>query len=371
MNEPQEKLLQSLTKESPLLLLLRALYSLMVDYAVYLPDETDDIFVFVKEHLVALVERGKSEALVKDLPEMIEEGMIRPRDIAEIGENETVPALLVERGGARVTSLARAVSPEEPEFPEWWSAPLPFAMCARGGLRINETAEKMFVADLERMSVAELPDREEFIVELEGREPPCFLSFCRLEPGVFILDDCTGDLLQAQDVSWWAAVGRTWAASVERGGYTWRREETLPDDFTGQAWPCEWEGRFMGYFCLEEPEKKPEPGPASGNSSEAGKKPEPEPAKKPASRAQMPPKKENEVLKAIGPQTMGLLTAGQVFDPTEVAAAGAQTRKAPAKTAAKAAQASGKAAAKASGKAPAKAAEKAPPAEKKDAPKKA
>lgn len=171
-------------------------------------------------------------------------------------------------------------------------------------MRINRTAALMFGTDLERLSVADLPEKDEFIVDLEGREPPCFLAFRRLEPDIFILEDCTGDLMEAQDISWWAGLGRAWVASIEKEGRTWRREEdALPEGFAGQAWPCEWEGRFLGWLCVE--------GPAASDGGEPDAPPIPR--KKPRAR-RSPPKREDEVLKAIGPQTMGLLAPGRVLD---------------------------------------------------------
>lgn len=310
MNDSPEELLLSLSPSSTLLVLLRALYRLLLDYGALWPDGSEQAFVFHKDQLVVLIERGQSEALVRDLPHLADEGLIRPVGPGE--EDEGAQALLVERRGARVLPLAEAAAPWEPKFPEWWEAPLPFALCARGRMRINRTAALMFGTDLERLSVADLPEKDEFIVDLEGREPPCFLAFRRLEPDIFILEDCTGDLMEAQDISWWAGLGRTWVASIEKEGRTWRREEdALPEDFAGQAWPCEWEGRFLGWLCVEEPTAVPAA--SDGGEPDA---PPPIPRKKPRAR-RSPPKREDEVLKAIGPQTMGLLAPGRVLDEPE------------------------------------------------------
>ena len=309
MNDSPEELLLSLSPGSTLLVLLRALYRLLLDYGALWPDGSEQAFVFHKDQLVVLIERGQSEALVRDLPHLADEGLIRPVGPGE--EDEGAQALLVERRGARVLPLAEAAAPWEPKFPEWWEAPLPFALCARGRMRINRTAALMFGTDLERLSVADLPEKDEFIVDLEGREPPCFLAFRRLEPDIFILEDCTGDLMEAQDISWWAGLGRTWVASIEKEGRTWRREEdALPEDFAGQAWPCEWEGRFLGWLCVEEPTAQAVPAASDGGEPDA---PPPIPRKKPRAR-RSPPKREDEVLKAIGPQTMGLLAPGRVLD---------------------------------------------------------
>ena len=101
MNDSPEELLLSLSPGSTLLVLLRALYRLFLDYAALWPDGSEQAFVFHKDQLVALIERGQSEVLVRDLPRLADEGLIRPVDPRE--ENEGAQALLVERRGAQVT----------------------------------------------------------------------------------------------------------------------------------------------------------------------------------------------------------------------------------------------------------------------------
>lgn len=322
MNPASEDLLLTLSPSSTLLVLLRALYRLLLDYGVLWPDGSEEPFVFRKEQLVVLIERGESESLVRDLPRLAEGGLIRPVSPEACEEEEGVRALLLERRGARILPLVEAAAPWEPEFPEWWEAPLPFALCARGQMRINRTAALMFGSDLERLNVADLPEKDEFIVDLEGRTPSCFLAFRRLEPDIFILEDCTDDLVEAQSISWWAGLGRAWIASIEGEGRTWRREEAPPEDFSGEAWPCEWEGRFQGWLCVESPEGTVPKPPDAVQAEEAEKAQEPvaidvRAVKKKARPRRSSPKREDEVLKAIGPQTMGLLAPGQVPEEPE------------------------------------------------------
>ena len=226
---------------------------------------------------------------------------------------------------SRVLPLSGALASPEPEYPQWWEAPIPFALCARGGMKLNPTAAVMFGRDLERLTLADLPEKDEFIVELEGKGRPCFLSFRRLEPNIFTIDDCTSDLVEAQDISWWAAVGRAWTSEIEAGGQTWQRLGTVPEGFEGRTWPCEWQGRFQGYLCVEgepPPAGAAEPAPSEESPAQSEAL---EPVEKPKKRARRAsssskaaksarPKKEDEVLKAIGPQTMALLAAGQVRD---------------------------------------------------------
>ena len=50
--------------------------------------------------------------------------------------------MFIETGGAFVAKLSRALNPDEPQFPEWWEAPVAFAMSARGKLILNPEAIK-------------------------------------------------------------------------------------------------------------------------------------------------------------------------------------------------------------------------------------
>lgn len=298
----EEELLLSLSRDSSLLVCLRAFYSLMLDYGVYLPDDGDP-FVFSRQQLVFLVERGEADVPVKDMPSLAGKGWFRPI----VGENldEELDALVVGRRGTRVLPIVKALTPGEAEIPEWWEAPIPFAMSTRAGMKLNTAAIRTFGPGLKRLKVSELPDKEEFIVQLEGGTKPVFLAFRRLEPNIFILDDCTGDLVEAQDISWWAAVGRTWVSEIEAGGHTWRRTDSPSGS---HSWPCEWEGRFLGYLCVDGAD-------APGTELKEPKKKVAKPKKRATRRTSAAGKatsaKEDEVLKAIGPQTMALLAAGQ------------------------------------------------------------
>ena len=270
-----------------------------------MPNSGDSI-IFSRQHLVFLVERGEADAPVKDMPALAREGLFRPL----AGENldGNVDVLVVAGRGTRVLPLEKALNPGTAELPEWWEAPIPFAMSTRAGMKLNTAAIQTFGSGLKRLKVSELPDKDEFIVQLEGGTKPVFLAFRRLEPGIFVLDDCTGDLVEAQDISWWAAVGRTWVSEIEAGGGTWRRTDSPSGS---RSWPCEWEGRFLGYLCVDGIPAASEPDPKEPRKKAA--KPKKRAVRRP-SASKSPASKEDEVLKAIGPQTMALLAAGQTRD---------------------------------------------------------
>ncbi|MBQ8691643.1 MAG: hypothetical protein IJ520_00670 [Synergistaceae bacterium] len=277
-NLKDERILFSLSRSSSLLDFLRAMYSLVLDYGVYLGDEKDaEPLIFSKEQLVFLIERGHVDLLLKDLPELERDEIIRAININEFAAPDKIQALIIEKRGVSIGTLAGAFNPNQTEYPAWWTAPIAFAMCGRNKVKLNPAALNEFGAELERLNAAALPEKDEFIVELEGKDRPMFLSFRRLAAGIFTIEDCTGDLVEAQDISWWAGLGRLWMNLIEAGGHKWRRLEDASDlknldlnldldniDLNNaddleriealsgaQILPCEWQDRFMGYLCIE------------------------------------------------------------------------------------------------------------------------
>ena len=296
--------MDSLTPDSTLLYFLRILFSSTAEYAVYIPD-SGDVIVLTKGQLVFLVERGCADAMIKTLPQLAARNIITPTDITSLEYPEEITALYVENTGSFVGTLETALYPDEPQYPQWWNAPVPFAISSRGVLRINDTAVRMFGAGLERLNAEELPERDEFIVRLDGLNGTRFIAFRKLKPGIFTLDDCTDDLNDAQDITWWAAVGQAWVKEIEAKGGKWQRLSAPPEG-SGRAFrQCEWQGQLQGDLAIELPRQK--------KASQPQKKPAPEEEIAPAPEPEEPeePRKADDVIADIGPQAMALLAAGQ------------------------------------------------------------
>ncbi|MBQ7593128.1 MAG: hypothetical protein IJU48_02095 [Synergistaceae bacterium] len=304
--------MNNLTPESTLIFFLRTLFSSAVDYAVYIPD-SGDVIILTKGQLVFLVERGCADTMIKTLPQLVKRNIVTPLNPEEIEYPQEVRAIYVETAGTFINTLEAALSPDEPQYPEWWNAPVPFAISSRGVLRLNETARKMFGQGLEKLNAQELPERDEFIVRLEGTNGARFIAFRKLRPGIFTIDDCTDDLNDAQDITWWAAVGQAWVREIEAQGGKWQRLDEPPEGKTKGFRACEWNGELQGYLDVEMPtrNKAPEkkkveaPEPQNENDNAEIQEPiQPEP---------MPELIHDDVIDRIGPQAMGLLAAGNQY----------------------------------------------------------
>ena len=317
MNTPESDL-TSLTPDSTLLYFLRILFSTAAEYAVYIPDSGDAV-VINKGQLISMIERNCADAMIKRLPQLAARNIFTPIDVSTIDSPEEFSALYVRNTGAFLGSLEVALNPDLPQFPEWWNAPVPFAMSSRGVLKLNDKAISMFGTGLEKLNAAELPDRDEFIVRLDGLNGTRFIAFRNLSPGIFAIDDCTEDLTDAQDITWWAAVGQTWIKEVEARGGTWQRFSNPPEDKDSKTFrACEWNGEIQGYLNIEMPQRKikKESPKKIHKTKEIKKSPEPEAKSKEISEEIPVGKTKDDVIGRIGPQAMALLAAGQTREGT-------------------------------------------------------
>jgi hypothetical protein len=344
----QNQALKTLTTRSSLTVLLRTLYRMGLDYCVLPPGEDfRDIIVFTKDQLVSLIERGSSEASLSDISTIanisniakrVAQGLFKPMaifksdasssDLAStggLGDPEQLQVLVIDDKGAAVSSLKEALTPKGPNLPEWWEAPIPFVLCGDGVFHINRTAMLMFGPDLKRLASGGLPDKNEFLVTLEGGSNPCTVTFRRLEEDIFMLDDCTGDVAAAADIAWWAAVGKAWAAALDREKIAYRRcaeeeAEVLRAENEHTVHPCEWEGELLGYLCVEK--KNAKNFPHNVKNSKSFKKKQARhrsvPSKNTPETAAAPPSSGS--LATLSPQTMGLLAPGSGFGHEEASA---------------------------------------------------
>lgn len=302
--------LTSLTPESTLLFFLRTLFGSAAEYAVYIPDFGDPV-VLNKGQLVFLVERGCADAMIKALPQLVQRNIIQPVKPEELEYPEEISALFVENTGSFINTLEIALYPDEPQYPEWWDAPVPFAICSRGVLRLNDRALTMFGNGLEKLNAQELPERDEFIVRLEGLNGTRFIAFRKLTPGIFTIDDCTEDLDDAQDITWWAAVGQAWVKEIEAQGGKWQRLNSPPEGKTKLFRTCEWQGEIQGYLNIEMPKVKKKTSQHKTKSAEKKEKSQPEKNITAPEPEEAISRKTDDVISNIGPQAMALLAAGQ------------------------------------------------------------
>lgn len=312
--------LKTLSGESTITYFLRAMYGLSVDYGVFLASNlSEQITIVSKSQLAFLMERGFSDSLVKNLPELALRGMFQPLSVDEFDYPDDIKALFIEATGTFLTNMARALNPNEPQVPEWWDAPVSFAICSRGILRLNPTSIQKFGKGLERLNAKNLPlGRDEFIVRVEGPERSRFITFKKLRPSIFSLEDCTEDLTEAQDITWWASVGKACVKEIENNGGKWKHSATLPDPKNQKdnqkILNCDWNGQSQGYLIIEEAQ----PPKTQLNNINFNEKLQQKNSEFPETNLETNfdsiSEDSEHVISNIGPQAMALLSAGQTHD---------------------------------------------------------
>ncbi|MDR2174599.1 MAG: hypothetical protein LBO82_01510 [Synergistaceae bacterium] len=351
MNAFHEQALKILTPDSNLTEMLRTMYRTGVDHCVMLPSwDFRDYVVFTKDQLVLLIERDSPDVRISDIPRLAAEGAFKPLlfsdrptlpDDADVDPDE-LPVLVVEDDQVGLSSLREAIASQAPDLPAWWEAPVPLVMHRRRRIYPNPTAERMFGEELRELP-RDLPEKDEFLVSLRSGDSPRSLMFRRLEDDIFTLEDCTGDVLAAADIAWWAALGKAWMTILDKGKRVYRRYEKAEIEEMGEEEraalsaentliSCEWEDGIVGYLCVRKKllkkspvktktEKAEKTGTAARKSLRTGKQtktkdlPAEEEAREgvPEEASVEVPKEEHEILKALGPQAMGLLAPGAGF----------------------------------------------------------
>jgi hypothetical protein len=357
VNVFHEQALKFLTSDADLTEMLRTMYRTGVDYCVILPFwNSRDYVVFTKDQLVLLIERGIPDVRVADIPRLAAEGIFKPLlfsdrpavpNDADMNPDE-LQVLVIDDEEVGLSSLREALMSREPDFPAWWEAPVPLVMRRRRRTYANAAAERIFGEELQGLP-RDFPEKDEFLLNLQGGQTPRSLMFHRLEDDIFTLEDCTGDVLAAADIAWWAAVGKAWIAILDKGKRVYRRyekaeiesmeeEELAVLSAENTLIPCEWENGLLGYLCVRKrvakkerfeqpPSEKTKTEKTKTGRAEARKPGRParkrveadRPAREEASgeTPENPPREENEILEVLGPQAMGLLAPGTVFSAAE------------------------------------------------------
>jgi hypothetical protein len=306
---------ESTTQSSTLAELLRALYLARADYCVML---SPDMLIFTKDQLVAMIERSSAERQVSEIRAFAADGLFKPIAAADLlnepsFELEHTYALVMSDDGSEVSTLKEALNPGTPAFPVWWTAPIWLAMHRRGKIYLNGAAAEAFggagpgqektggVLSLLERAAKDLPTKDEFLVELNVDGEPLSIAFRRISVNIFLMEDC--DAAAAADIAWWAAVGKAWAATLDREGWRYRRcGKTELDEMkvseikelreNNTLIPCEWEDELLGYLCVSKRQGEPEP--------------EPEPEIEDAGLVPA----DDDALRVLGPQALGLLAPG-------------------------------------------------------------
>jgi hypothetical protein len=250
--------------------LLRQLFQEKAEYALIPRGEGRDLFT--KDRIISLLERGWGG---RPLEECLKE--LSPDDPGLLGglPGDT-PLLLVE--GARIRSVrlrqvregaagGSSPSPGVPFLPvhraegapAWFEAPLPLLRWVRGEEpRLNAGAVRLLPGGEERLSLIRGLSEEQDVFSVGSGDRGKAFLLRPLGEGYYLLEDVSDDVRVAEDVAWWASVGKAFVERLERNGVRvrcCRGEEDPPGE--GEILDCAWEGHPLGrirILCPEEPD---------------------------------------------------------------------------------------------------------------------
>jgi hypothetical protein len=258
-NERNEMLSPSSTPKE----MLRALYFHGVDHLILNLNRRE--LLLHKDQLIALLEHGGENSTISELAShSAGEQMSARGQIEEVPQNTSLlvfSQIRKDAGGPRF-ELAKITFREYRErrirentivLPEWWSIPLPILHVTEDAIFLNDKALGLVPGGA--VSLASQMDRirEDRIVTLNGDEGDRTFSLYALTDDSYLIEDISGDFEMAEDLVWWAAVGRALVRRMENEGVTVKRLSAYekPPEGAAEVIQCLWDGEIIGSLAVD------------------------------------------------------------------------------------------------------------------------
>ncbi|MCL2684343.1 MAG: hypothetical protein FWE55_03780, partial [Synergistaceae bacterium] len=248
-----------LTTSSNVREVLRALYLYGPDYIIMVMDGRERLVH--KEQLVSLLELGKASSTIEDImAASLNEPMSARMQLEDIPQ-DTFLLLFAQRGSGKAGDLShitfreyreRAVKESAVPLPDWWDVPLPLLFMDEEHVTLNKQGVLLMPCDAAALAKqAERMAHDRIITVREKKRERTF-SLRQLVEKIFLIEDISGDFEMAEDLVWWAAVGKAFYRRLEENGAVIRRLsplEKLPED-SPDVIPCSWEGELIGSVVI-------------------------------------------------------------------------------------------------------------------------
>ncbi len=253
---------------------LRAMYLYSADYILVVVGRKERLLH--KDQLVALLEQGRESVTLSELQSAeLRDPLSAKMQMEEIPQN--MPLLLFAQGELSRTTFEeyreQKIMETTARLPEWWDVPLPLLYVRDDSLSLNSAALALIPGGAK--AIAGQVDKllSERLITLREKKMDRTLTLTPLSDEVFFLEDISGDFEMAEDLVWWAAVGRAFVRRMEGNGLAVCRlspYENAPEN-AAEIIPCSWEGELMGKLALVLPaEGEEEPASAEGAQTHAG-----------------------------------------------------------------------------------------------------
>lgn len=243
-----------LTMSSTVQEILRAMYLYSSDYILIVIARKERLLH--KDQLVCLLEQGREGAALSELISEVPKEPLAARTQME-DTPQDMPLLLFAQGELSRTSFGeyreQKIMATASRLPEWWDVPLPLIYVCDQSVSLNNAALALIPGGAKALAEQMEGLLKEKIITLHEKKSDRTLTLSPLTDTVYFLEDISGDFEMAEDLLWWAAVGRAFVRRMEKNGLIVRRlspYEQEPKD-AAEIIPCFWEDELMGKLSIE------------------------------------------------------------------------------------------------------------------------
>ena len=251
-----------LTTSSNVREVLRALYFYGPDYILIKMGSKERLVH--KEQLVSLLELGKASSTIEDIMTApLNEPMSARMQLEDIPQ-DTFLLVFVQKGSGKAGDLSRTTFEEYREraikdsaipLPDWWDVPLPLLFTDGESVVLNDHGILLMPCDAATLAKQVERMARDRIITIKEKKRERTFSLQPLDETIFLIEDISGDFEMAEDLVWWAAVGKAFYRRLEENGAVIRRLspfEKLPDN-SADVIPCSWEGELVGSVVIGVP----------------------------------------------------------------------------------------------------------------------
>jgi hypothetical protein len=217
-----------------------------------------------KEQMISLMELGRESTTVDEMSAMTlsepASGKTRVEDVPP----DTALLMFVRKGGGPAGSLSKTsfgeyreqkIKESETVYPEWWGAPLPLLYMDNERVALNDAAGAKISCDAKELAAQAEKMKRDGIITVKDKKREMTFSLNPLEENVYLVEDVSGDFEMAEELVWWAAVGKAFVRRLEENGAEVRRISPLetPPAASTEVLPCLWDNEPLGSIVIGMP----------------------------------------------------------------------------------------------------------------------
>ncbi|MDR3163967.1 MAG: hypothetical protein LBU13_00145 [Synergistaceae bacterium] len=251
-----------LSAESGVQEVLRALYFYGADYIMLKMGRQEKLVH--KEQMILLMELGHETTTIDEISVMT-----LPEPASAKTRIEDVPpdnSLLVfsRKGGGLAGTLSkmsfeeyreRKIKESRVSYPEWWAAPLPLLYMDSERIAMNDAAGAKIPCEAKELAAQAEKIKRDGMITVKDKKRELTFSLHLLDENVYLVEDISGDFEMAEELVWWAAVGKAFVRRVEENGAVVRHLSPLetPPSSAAEVLYCSWENEPLGSIAIGMP----------------------------------------------------------------------------------------------------------------------